>query len=132
MSQVFSADSVVNSASTTVTTTAETSLVTGNFLNPPFANAKAVVIASIQIGVGTGTTSVAIRVRRNPSAENAQVALMSSAQITVGSAVSIAIQGVDPIPDGRPVQYAVTVQQAGASGNGTVFVANVAAFLISG
>lgn len=132
MSQVFSADSVNVFGSTTVTLTTETTLVTGNFLSPPFGNAKAVVSANAQLTVGTGTTSVRIIVRRNPNAENVAVMNLNFINVTAGNAVLLAGQVADPIPDGRPVQYAFTCTQNGATGNGTVNFANVTAMLISG
>lgn len=132
MSQVFSADAVNNPAATTVTTTSETTAAIGNFLNPPFQNAKAYVEASITLLAGTGTTTITIRIRRNPNAENVVVASSAGINVTAGNTVIVGFQAADAIPDGRPVQYAVTVQQAGASGNGSVTFANISATLISG
>lgn len=132
MSQVFSADAVNNTASTTVTTTSETTAVTGNFLNPPFQNAKAFVEAELALLVGSSTTSVTIRIRRNPTAENVVVASMAGVTVTAGNTVALSLQAADAIPDGRPVQYAVTVQQAAATANGTINFANIGTTLISG
>lgn len=132
MSQVFSADSVNNTGTTSIPTTTTTVLVTGNFLNPPFGNAKAVVTATAQIATGTGTTTINLAIRRNPNAENALVASVSNIQATVGNNVMYTMAGADVIPDGRPVQYAMTVVQTGATGNGNAYYANVSAMLISG
>lgn len=132
MSQVFSADSVNLPSPVTVTTNAETAGAVGNFLNPPFGNAKAVVSGFVVLTVGTGTTALLIRIRRNPNAENVAVFTSTGLNVTPGNVVALAIQAADIIPDGRPVQYSVSVQQGGASGNGTIQQSTVSAILISG
>lgn len=132
MSQVFGADSVNNTLGGSIPTSTETTAVTGNFLSPPFGNAKAIVSATIQFTVGTGTVSGAIKVRRNPSGENLQVGGLGGLPVTVGANPTISVVVADAIPDGRPVQYAVTVTQNGASANGTILYANVTTMLISG
>lgn len=132
MSQVFSADSVNGPINTSVVTTAETTGATGNFLSPPFQNAKAVVTASIYFQPGTGTTSVSVRLRRNPSAENLAITNYANLAVTAGNLVVLNVQAIDaPIGPG-PVQYAVSVQQTGATGNGTIVACGITTFLISG
>lgn len=132
MSQVFGADAVNNTASTTVTSTSETGVATGNFLNPPFGNAKAIVQAQVALTVGTGMTSVTLRLRRNPNGENVVVASSGAITAAAGNAVLLGLSAADVIPDGRAVQYQLTVTQAGGAGNGTASFASVAALLISG
>lgn len=132
MSQVFSGDSVNNTASTTVTTTTETVMVTGNFVNPPFQTAKAMVSGTVNLLTGTGTTAVVLRIRRNPNAENVQVGAALTITAAATTTVQLSMQAADAIPDGRPVQYAVTVQQTGAGANGTGNFSNVSTILISG
>lgn len=132
MSQVFSADSVNQTASVTVPTTTETAIVTGNFVNPPFQNAKAVVEGIVMLTVGASTTTVTMRIRRNPTAENVIVGVSVPVTEIAGNLVQIAYQVADaPIGPG-PVQYQVTVQQTGATANGTAQFGNVTTMLISG
>jgi len=132
MSQVFGGDAVNNTASTTVTSTTETVGVTGNFLNPPFGNAKASVSGTVILTVGTGMTSVVVRLRRNPNAENVAVVTTGALTAAAGNIMLLDLQAADVIPDGRPCQYAISVQQAGGAGNGTITFASIAAVLISG
>ena len=116
----------------TVTTTSETPAVTGNFVNPPFQNAKAVVQGMLVLTLGTGATAVTVRLRRNPNAENVAIGASQPVTGTAGQTVPYVFNASDaPIGPG-PVQYQLTVQQTGASGNGTVSFANVTTFLISG
>lgn len=132
MSQVFSADSVSVPAAVSVATSGETVILTGNFLNPPFQNAKAAVWCNFTLLVGTGTTSVIVRLRRNPNAENQQIMGSNTVNVTAGNFASLSLQGADVIPDGRPVQYAITVAPTGASATGSVTNGNITAMLISG
>jgi hypothetical protein len=132
MSQVFAADSVTASGSVTVPTTSETPLVKGNFLSPPFQNAKVIVMGLVQINPGAGTTGLTLRVRRNPGAENLEISPTTGFQLTPAGTITISCMVADVIPDGRAVQYQLTLQQTGASGNGIVASSAVTALLISG
>lgn len=132
MSQVFSGDSVNGATPITVTTTAETSGANTNFLNPPFGNAKAVVFGNMSLTVGAGTTGVTLAIRRNLNAENLIVVQTPIIQVTAGNVVDLSVQVADVIPDGRGVQYWLSVVQTGATGNGTIQKANITALLISG
>lgn len=132
MSQVFSGDSVNIAGPITLPTSGETTAGTGNFLNPPFQNAKAMVMVNLSLQVGTGTTTVVVRIRRNPSAENLFVMGSNAIAVTPGNTMMISLQAADVIPDGRPVQYAMTVLPAGATGNGSMVSGNISTILISG
>ena len=132
MAQQYQEDAVQNSSPTTVTTTTETTGVTGNFLNPPFGTCKVVLTGFIALTVGTGTTTVTLRIRRNPSGENTIVVNYTLVNVTAGNVVLLPVFGTDALPDGRSVQYAITVQQAGATGNGSIVFAFMNAEIISG
>jgi len=132
MSQVFSGDAVNNVVSTTLVTTAETPCATSNFLSPPFGNAKALVFGSVNVATGVGANTIVVRLRRNPNAENLQLGIQINVTAAASAGYILPIMIADAIPDGRPVQYAVTIQQLGATGNGSVSFASVSAILISG
>ena len=132
MSQVFAGDAVNAPAGGTIATSTETPVAAGNFLNPPFGNAKAYVSASASFTTGTGATSVTLRLRRNPNAENVVVASSGAINVTATNQVQMGLQAADAIPDGRSCQYQLTVQQAGAGGTGSVAFASIGALLISG
>jgi len=130
--QIFSEDSQANANSTTLVTTAETTLVTSNSLPMPYGNGKVVIQGMAIITPGTNTTSVQMRIRRNPSAENLLIG--GTVNIAVTAAVVIAIPWctVDQVPDGRNVNYALTVQQVAATANGAVQPAFIDTRVISG
>ncbi|MGH3630265.1 MAG: hypothetical protein ACRDRL_22835 [Sciscionella sp.] len=131
MSQQFNQDAVQVTAISIIAAT-ETQAVLGNFLNPPYGGCKAVVSAFVMLTVGTGITSVSVRIRRNPNSENVVVGGPAGVTVVAGNVVLLPVILTDIIPDGRPVQYQVTVQQAGGAGNGTANIATVDATLISG
>lgn len=132
MSQVFAADSV-NGGSVALPTSGATQVLVGNFLNPPFGNAKVIVSAVVLAQVGTGAGSVQVQLIRNPSKENLSIGYTNYV-VTAGSSgeYAVPIQVADTIPDGRGVQYAIQVTQYGASTAGNVYYANITAILISG
>lgn len=132
MSQVFAGDSVNGPLGFTVTGATPTLVVTGNFLNPPFQNAKAIVTAMLDITAAGSTTSLTLKLIRNPNAEAVSLTNTPSAVLAGGSRGLFSIQSADVIPDGRAVQYALQVTQNAGSGGGTVWYSSVTALLISG
>ena len=132
MSQVFGGDAVNSTIGVTLNLNTETTVLTGNFLNPPFGNAKAYVSAMVGITVGASATGMQLRLRRNINGENTIIVGTSTITVAGGNFVHLSISWADAIPDGRPVQYSITVQQVGAAGNGTAGYANIGALLISG
>jgi hypothetical protein len=133
MSQVFAADGVTNTAGGSMVLTNVLTAVTGNFISPPFGNAKALVSATVSLIAGTGTTGIYLSINRNPQAENLNLTPGASTTVAAGSASTITLQVTDRIPDGRPVQYNLNVNQNGsATGNGTVSFASIQTILISG
>ena len=120
MSQQFGADAQGNSATVNIPNVTETTILTTNFIPVPFENGKARINGQLVVTPGTSTTALVLRVRRNPNAENLVVLTETvTSGFTVGSASDIGFGCVDPIPDGRSVQYAVTVQQTGGAAAGT-------------
>ena len=134
MSQQFQRDVQANSATVNVPTTTETTILTTNSLPVPYQNAKAAVFGTIVLTPGTTTNLITLKVRRNPAAENLVVnTIVYAAGFTVGSAGELSFGATDPIPDGRSVQYAVTVTQGAATANGTAQVGcYIDATLLSG
>lgn len=132
MSQVFAADAMTVTSTTTVTLNVNTPVVTSHFVNPPFQNAKAQVEAVLVLTPGTGTTLAGIGITRNPAAEALQIGASGYVTVVAGQPTLFPLAVSDAIPDGRPVQYQLTVVQSGATGNGSVSFANISVLLMSG
>lgn len=134
MAQQFQADANVNTTVQTLTNGAAILTVTGNFMNPPFGNCKAKILGASIMTLGSVPTNVTVAIFRNPSGENVQVA--TSGAITMGSGANAVVQyslaAVDRIPDGRSVQYALSITAAGTGTNGTSSYSYIEATLLSG
>lgn len=116
----------VSSAATNIPTTTETAVLV--FTIPPLNNpaGQGVEInASVSFTAGTGTTSAQVRVRQGNGVAGAVVGAIAQAPTTAGIENSLDALVLDPTlsyPTGNT--YTVTVQQVGASGNGTMIYAS--------
>lgn len=116
----------------TLTTTAETVALTSAVLPVNAPAGQGVLIAGTVTGAtGTGVTSVQVRVRAGANTTSGTVigAVMQEAQgassfYSMSFAILDTSVGVPSAPSGNAV-YSVTVQQVGATGNGTVTLASV-------
>lgn len=117
-------------STTTLTTTTETPAVTTPVLAVNAPGGQGVLIQGTVTGAtGTGVTSVQVRVRQGNNTITGTVvgAVMQEAQAassfySMAFSVLDASVGVAATPAGN-AQYTVTVQQVGATGNGTVTMA---------
>jgi hypothetical protein len=133
MSQVFAADGVSSQTSVNCPGTTATVVITSNFLNPPFGNAKAIVTAQVSVQPGTAATQIYLDIRRNPQSENVSiVGNQAVATVTPGNYNLLGVSGADRIPDGRAVQYGLVLTQAGATGAAIAFYQSLNVLLISG
>lgn len=117
----------------TLTTTAETAAITSNALAVNAPGGEGVLIQGTVTGAtGAGVTSCQVRIRQGANTTTGTVvgAVMQEAQ-GASSFYSMAFSVLDTSvgtaanPSGT-AQYTVTVQQVGATGNGTVTLASVA------
>ena len=118
--QIFSADAQMLATNTPIVTVAETNGPSTNPLPIPYGNGKVKVTAIAQIGTGTGVTAVQVRIRRNINAENVVVGFVNNVAAAASAQIAVPVEFTDQVGDGRSVQYTVTVQQVGATGNGTI------------
>lgn len=68
---------------------------------------------------GTGTTAVVIRIRK-ANAGNAIIGVVQTQTVTAGAVTNVPIAEIDPTLIQVGASYFVTLQQTGASANGTV------------
>lgn len=128
-----SATATQSTAGATLTTTAETVAITSPVLAVNAPNGQGVLISGTVAGAtGTGVTSVQVRVRIGSNTTSGTVvglvmqeSAAASSFYSFGFSVLDTSVGTPSAPSGNAV-YSVTVQQVGATGNGTVTLASVA------
>jgi len=111
----------------TVTTTTETVAISSPEIKVPFQTARLLVMAWAQVTTGTGATALTARIRRGTTTSGALVGEANAETLKAAAGgtepVFIIVQedqaGVDS------VQYSLTVQQTGATGDGTVLQAAI-------
>lgn len=120
---------VMVTAATTLVTTAETQAATSASVPENQAGAAAqglVVRGVLNILAGTGTTAVQVRVRAgNNTLTGAQIGPTMTHTLAAAATAQVPFEVVDTTLVQAGAQYTVTVQQVGASANGTVNLATV-------
>ncbi len=109
----------------TLTTTAETAALTCTALpiNAPGAQGMQ-VMATVTGATGASVTSCQVRVRQGSGVGGAVVGGVFQESQGASSFYAMSVTVLDPSPP-NPAVYTVTVQQVGATGNGTVTLANM-------
>lgn len=122
MERIFSSQVTTDA---TVTTTTETVAVTISNVTPPRAGVTGVIRGFVEITTGTGTTALTVRVRRGTDTTGAVVGEGNPGQVQVaaGSTEVVDIAVEDALGDVNNASYVVTVQQTGATGNGSILFA---------
>lgn len=113
-----------SSANVTLTTTAETVIISSNLTATPRDEAEVVVLAYAQLTTGTMTTAVTARIRRG-TATSGTLVNEANAE-TIGPAAGSTAPYIAMITEQRPtssLQYSLTLQQTAANGNGTALQA---------
>lgn len=109
----------VGAAATPLVTTAETVVATVGGVSTQSPDSLVILEAVVQVLYGTGTTGATIRVRRGTDATGAVVGTAVLENATAGVTGDLELQVQDAPGELAGGSYVVTVQQAGASGNGT-------------
>lgn len=132
MAEVKEIEASVSSANVTVTTTTETVVITSPPVKLPTRTGRAIVKAWAQHTNGTGTTAVTARLRRGTAITDTLVNEANAEQVktAAGSTEPYFSMAVDEIEAREGVQYSLTLQQTGASANGTTLQAGIEVILI--
>ena len=121
-----------SAANTTVTTTTETVAISTDFVAAPRQTVFALILALCQLTTGTATTTVTPRIRRGVAITDPLVGEANA--VTIGAAAGSTEQFMamvaEELADASQVRYSFTVQQASATGNGTILQAAILALLI--
>lgn len=132
---LFSEDVQSSITSLPVITTAETIVITSVPLSLQSGNAKAVIRASVTFKPGTAATAVTITIYRGTVINPGNIVGLQTAiagTFTAGAPAIFGAEFTDVLQSVGGAQYCVTVQQAGASGNGSVLAALIDTKMLSG
>lgn len=102
-----------------VTTTETVALVTPP-VSTTFAGDQIDIEGMINVTAGTGTTACTLRVRRGNGITGTVVRVADTDTLAAGSSESFPLQCVDTPGDVAGQVYSLTVQQTGATANGTI------------
>lgn len=116
----------------TLTTTTEGIAVTGGLVTVPRDNAFVCVYAYSQLTTGAATTTVTPRIQRGSAVTGTVVgdATALTIQAAAGDEEQYSHFACEERTNVSAVQYNYSLQQAGASGNGTVLQSCIATFVM--
>lgn len=109
--------------SVTLTTTTETIIATSSVIHTGDQHGSAIISGYLNITAGTGTTAVQIRIRQGATLAGPLVGVADTHTLAAGASASIPYGNEDTSGYVQTVyggQYCVTVQQVGATANGSV------------
>jgi hypothetical protein len=134
MATIFAEDVQVPADSIDVPTSTETLVVAGNALSWQSDHGKAVIRAWCELLVATGTTAVTLTIYRGPAIGGPVVGTKTpdAGDFTVGKTATFEAEFVDVLQDVGGAQYCLSVQQTGATGDGTVSAALIDTTILSG
>jgi hypothetical protein len=120
-----------SSANVTLTTTAETVIISSGPAVAPRNTVNVCIVAWAQLTTGTMTTTVTPRIRRGTSASGTLVSEANA--ITIGASAGGNEQFYAMACEDRSnvstVEYSLTLEQASADGNGTALQAGILVFV---
>lgn len=111
-------------ANVTLTTTSETIVCTISGADVTQEGDQVIIEGFAQVTTGAGTTSLQLRVRRGTTLSGPQVGQTAQQTCTAAAPAQIGIQVDDVPPESSNLSYVLTVQQVGATGNGTAVWSN--------
>lgn len=108
------------SGTVNVVTTAETVALVTPPVSTTFAGDSIDIEGMVDLTAGTGTTAVTLRIRRGNGITGTVVGVAEPDTLAAGNSAALQFQGVDTPGDVAGQVYSLTVQQTGATGNGTI------------
>ena len=122
MTKIREAEIVQTGTSVTLTTTTENVAVSSGPVKTPLQTHRVVIIGWAQVTTGAGTTDMTPRIRRGTAITGALVGEANAEENKVVAAETepVFIMAVEERAGEESVEYSLTVQQGGATGNGTI------------
>lgn len=118
----------------TVPGSTETLVLTSGRVIVPTATAKAHVRAWMQIVTSINTTHLILRIRRGTGLTGTIISSpeQENIAVTAGDMTHLSMEATDEVSGVESVQYVATIQEIGATGNGTTKQACIAVELLNG
>ncbi len=133
MAELYEIGVATTATDVTLVTTAETIIITSEAVTIPYGSARVYIRAGAQFSAGTGTSTVTPRIRRGTLVTDTVIGEANALTLNtaVGTNSTYTFEVLDTVSGFGSVQYVFTLQQAGATANGTVRQATIAVFLMS-
>jgi hypothetical protein len=124
---VVAMEAATSTVDVTVTTTTETVAIVAPVFNSPRSFVRVVVVAWAQLTTGAATTTVTPRIRRGSTTSGTLISEANAVTIAspAGSTEQLHMIAVELIDGASALEYSLTVEQAGATGDGTVRAAGI-------
>jgi len=118
----------------TLTTTAETVIVSSGRVPVPSHTCLVHIRAWAQLTTGAGTTAVTPRIRRGTTATGTLVGEgnAETVKVTAGGTEPFKMETTEQRSNEESVEYSLTLEQTGATGNGTALQAAIEVEILSG
>jgi hypothetical protein len=122
MAELLEKEVAHSTTAVSIPTTSETVVITSPLVKIPVSTCRVWVAGRCQLTSGTGTTAVTVRIRRGTTTAGTLIGAGISEAIksAAGSTEPFALSVVDTLAGADAVQYVLTLQQAGATANGSV------------
>jgi hypothetical protein len=130
--QLQDAQANYSSTNVNISTTTETVIITSPLVRTYRNSGVVIVIAYVEVTLGTGTTTITHRIRRGSTTSDPLVneANALAIQTAVGSSEHYSLCIFEQLNSEQVNVYSYTLQQASATGNGTALEAGIAVLII--
>lgn len=134
MADVVEKDALTASGNVAVATTTETVAITSPNVRVPLQSARVLVTAWCQLTTGADTTAVTPRIRRGSTTSGTLVgeANAETVKAAAGSTEPIVFTAIDTVSNVDSVAYSLTVQQTGATADGSVLQSGITVEVLNG
>jgi hypothetical protein len=119
--------SAQNTATTTLTTTAETVVATLSGITTPGTSGRVSLTGTFQLEVGTAGASLVMRIRRGTTTSGTLVGASDTVTVTAGQTQDFAHAATDFPGEVAGASYVLTAAVGSATGNSTVKFATLTA-----
>ena len=134
MSEQLEKTALTQTTNVTLTTTSETVIISSGRVPVPSQTCLVLIKAWAQLTNGTGTTAVTPRIRRGPTTSGTLVSEANAETIKTAAAGTepYTMMATEQRNNEESVEYSFTLQQTGASADGTALQAGIEVEILSG